>query len=105
MTTDDLTTAERVTAKAIYDILVLQAGARDNESMRGQFEYFYGARQDLAEFRFGGLLGFGGKIWWTNYDGWYVNNNRSDAEATAIIERTNAALAQFNTVRQQAHKR
>ena len=102
MPADKLTTAERVTAKAIYDILVLQAGAPDNESRRGQFEYFYAERLNLEEFHCQGLLGFGGKVWYTPYQGWYVSSNRIAAEATAIIERTNAALEQFNTERQQS---
>jgi hypothetical protein len=99
------TAVERAAANAIYDVLVELAGAADNDSMRDQFAYFYPKCASLAEFRFMGLLGFSGKIWWTNYQGWYVSGNRSDAEAVAITERTNAALERFNTDRQQSHKR
>ena len=104
MLIDDLSTAKRATADAIYDVLVAQAGGHDSESWRLQFARFYANRKELREFRFGGLLGFGGKIWWTSYRGWYVSGNRSDQEAVVIIERSNAALEHFNTKRQRSHK-
>jgi hypothetical protein len=63
------TAPERAAANAIYDVLVEWAGAPDTDSKRRQFEAFYPKHTSLGEFRFGGLLGFSGKIWWTSYRG------------------------------------
>ena len=73
----------------VYDILVRHAGASDRPRNRDMFIW----SQPTPEFRFGGLLGFGGKFWVNNgkvYISCYIEN--SDDEKRAIIEETNAAL-------------
>lgn len=100
------------TARAIYDILVAEAGA--NEADREDFVVFYGEtlrnrsggyRFGGGEYRFGGQLGFGGKIWYQDDTGWYVSCYREDETPgrLKVIERTNAALAKFNTPDQLIH--
>lgn len=49
-------------ANQVYDILVTHAGAP--EGMRDNFVYHWGTSD---EYRFGGLLGFGGKFWYPNF--------------------------------------
>jgi len=51
----------RPTADVVYDILVTHAGAP--ESMRDNFVHYWGT----PEYRFGGLFGFGGKFWYSNF--------------------------------------
>lgn len=49
-------------ANKVYDILVECAGARPNETERGDFVYAQNSRY-IGEYRFMGALGFGGKFW------------------------------------------
>ncbi len=49
-------------ANRVYDILIRYAGARDCADLRAQFVHYAGLPLDRKEFRFGGLLGFGGKV-------------------------------------------
>ena len=92
-------------AAVIFDVLVRLA--RASQSDLSQFAYFYAERGGRPgggddEFRFGGSLGFGGKIWWSRRRGWSVNCYRED-ETPARLETIKAvyeALAKFNTADQ-----
>jgi len=99
--------ADRARAKAIYDILVAQAGAADDEGDRYQFEQSYLDRESGfgLEFRFQGSLGFGGKIRYTPSTGWYIDCYREDEspQRNRVIASVNAALAQFNTAAQRSY--
>lgn len=82
----------RERAEAVYDILQREAGAPAG-SVRDSFVYIH-STEDCPEFRFGGLLGFGGK--------YRAPRNRVDCyqedetpERLAVIERTNAALQHY----------
>lgn len=86
-------------ANAVYDVLVKHAGADDTET-----EGVYSARTDFVfaqtdkyqpEYRFMGLLGFGGKFWRNGWeDRWYVYCYAEDLTPArqAAVDATNAAL-------------
>lgn len=86
--------SERETAQIVYDVLIREAGATNSESDRMQFQNFWDRSDDPDEYRFMGLLGFGGKFWNGRSD-WHVSCYPEDRtpERDAIIERTNSALA------------
>lgn len=65
-------TAEQ--AERVWVILEEYAGA--SRSTRDEFMYA-ATVAGITEFRFGGLLGFGGKFW-INCGRWYVNCYRED---------------------------
>lgn len=82
-------------AREVYDVLVEEAGADSREHTKESFARQQ-AEDHLAEYRFCGLLGFGGKFW--RYNGlWYVNCYREnlDGEAKDIITRTNQRLMEL----------
>lgn len=88
-------------AGRIYDILVFNAGSQ--ERMRDNFIYWLctqGKRN--GEYRFQGVLGFGGKFWLQRYrlDGqpeWFVNYYPEDKTRgrDRLVIRTNKALAEL----------
>jgi len=79
----------------IYDVLVRECGAQDNESMRGQWAAFWKRAESANEFRFMGALGFGGKVWVGRHEPPYVTCYPEDETASrqAMIEAANVALA------------
>ncbi len=84
-------------ANAAYDILIAEAGAREDD--RYGF-VFHTAKVDppTTEYRFMGHLGFGGKFWPAGYGRLpYVTCYRESEtpERLAIIEKTNAALTEL----------
>lgn len=85
-----LTTDE---ANAIWDVLVEHAGATEH----GREDFvFHQTDMRTDEYRFMGMLGFGGKFW--NYNGrWYVTAYPETVKfGTGLqqaIDATNAALA------------
>lgn len=95
--TAPLTTAQ---AHAVYDVLVQHAGADGTET-----EGVYSSRTDfifaqtdgyVAEYRFMGALGGGGKFRRSSWDDrWYVDCYREDLTPArqAAIDATNKALA------------
>lgn len=97
-------TAEQ--ANAIFDTLVTYAGAREDNR-----DYFVSiqTREHLTEYRFGGSLGFGGKVWRNTGhrpDGtwgecWYVSAYPEDIgrspDMRPAIDATNTALAALLT--------
>jgi hypothetical protein len=73
----------------IFDILL---EAKANENDRDSFIYHF-SEQGCREFRFGGVLGFGGKFY--NYlDRWYISCYPEDRtpEAARVIENINKKL-------------
>ena len=112
------TKAQTARANKIYSVLVELAGAYDHESDRWQFASHL-AEVEAAEldhtlpsgageeFRFGGSLGSGGKIWYGTSRGWRVNCYRKDETPATdtVIRATNASLEQFNTPAQRAETR
>lgn len=80
----------------VYDILVKLAGAIDDESNRAQFHHFWNERDQYREYRFIGLLGFGGKFWCDSRGGgWHVDCYSEDKTPyrKTVIQNTNSALA------------
>lgn len=80
----------------IWDILVAEAGASDSADMRFSFLHHAMSGQ-WTEFRFGGKLGWGGKVR-DNCGKIYVtaySENETPA-VKEIIERTNKKLEKFN---------
>lgn len=73
----------------IYDILVADGGA----SERQRDEFISACEDGITEFRFKGLLGFGGKFW-INGAKWYVNCHREDdnVRRQAVIAKINRRL-------------
>ncbi len=86
-------TAEQ--ANAVFDVLVECADA--GEWQRDEFVQTH-VEGRCDEFRFQGLLGFGGKFWRTN-GRWYVSAYPEDIaaqpERQAVIDATNARLAEL----------
>jgi len=85
-------------ANKIYDILVEEAGASENN--RNEFIFAetkkpeeYNHTGGCAEFRFGGKLGFGGKFWNAN-NRFYVSAYSEETGTTQekIIESVNILL-------------
>lgn len=74
----------------VYDVLTGLLGAPERE--RASFICWWGDIQG-KEYRFCGLLGFGGKFWRTN-DAWYVNcyHENESPERIALIEEANTAI-------------
>lgn len=84
-------------ASAVYDILVRECGAHSDERSRDEFIYEQTRDRPTSEYRFQGLLGFGGKFW--NLPGrgdraWSVSCYKEDRdpEITAMMEGANTAL-------------
>jgi hypothetical protein len=84
-------------AEKIYDILCEHAGcyrAKEGETDLSRMSFIrYATEGTWTEFRFGGSLGFGGKVW-NNAGHWYVSCYYEDEgkKQTKIIGKTNAAL-------------
>ena len=80
-------------ANEVFDILVAECKAP--ESQRDQFVY-HQTKEVVREWRFGGLLGFGGKFW-RNDDRCYVNYYPEDErpEMVEAKERADKRLAAF----------
>jgi len=79
-------------ANLIYDILVQDCAAA--ESMRDSWLYHQTNKEELTtEWRFSGLLGFGGKFW-RNMGKWYVDGYQEDytPERKKLIAATNKKL-------------
>lgn len=88
-------TAEQ--ADAIFEILKQECGA--SEFHRGQFPHFVVGRPSLgiAEFRFQGDLGFGGKFYCDSRGHWRVDCYSEDRTPArqAMIDRAMARLAEI----------
>lgn len=84
----------REKAQYVWDILVRTCGAP--ESMKEDFllEIQYGL-EELREYRFQGSLGFGGKIWFSHQQSFYVTCYKEDEtpERLAAIQEANKELA------------
>lgn len=80
----------------IYDVLVEECGAPEGQDYRTDFAVHFPA---CVEYRFGGALGFGGKVWWS-HDKLYVTCYPEDRtlERDTMIEHANARLASFVTL-------
>lgn len=81
-------------ASAIYDVLVQRCKASDRDREKDNFAYSHTQREHIPhEWRFGGVLGFGGKFWNTE-SRWYVSaySEDCDPETRLIIAETNEVL-------------
>lgn len=88
-------------ANKVYDILVQECGAKDDQYDREHFVQKQTAEQ-VTEWRFCGKLGFGGKFWRHGGVGWlfvtreqmYVDCYQEDRtpERKAMIEAANKRL-------------
>lgn len=90
----------QVPHRAIWDILVKHCGAPDYvEARQYSFEYHW---PECREFRFGGDIGSGAKIW-ASGDRWYVSiytemySPEQLAERRERIARANTELAALRT--------
>jgi hypothetical protein len=82
-------------ANAVWDVLVQHAGA--SEDMRDMFVSTQ-QREVVAEWRFQGSLGFGGKFRRSGWDDrWYVDCYKEDVTPArqAAIDACNQALAEL----------
>lgn len=96
-------TMDAVLAHRIYGVLVEHAGAGDETTDWAQF--VIAQTNGCAEYRFMGVLGFGGKFWHnpiraklgTGPGPFYVNCYPEDLneKRRTVIDRTNAALAEL----------
>ena len=78
-------------ANLIYDILVRLCSAVEGD--RESFVFHLTGENPPVEWRFGGVLGFGGKFW-ANNNRLYVTCYREDetSKRRKVIDRTNDAL-------------
>jgi len=79
----------------IYDILIEECKASSEDYMRDMFLHSF---PECEEYRFQGNLGFGGKIWWRDYDKRMdVTCYREDEtpERLEIIQRVNKKLKEL----------
>lgn len=86
-------------ANRIYDVLIEHAGA--SESWRRDFVY-HQTHEHVPEYRFQGLLGFGGKFrrssrWYDKGESWRVDCYPEDRspERDKLVEATNKALSEL----------
>jgi hypothetical protein len=87
---DGALTAEQV--DTVFTILVEECGARPD--MAGEFRHLW---PECREFRFGGSLGFGGKVYaGSRFESPYVGQYPEDATVAsrAAIERANTRIAE-----------
>jgi hypothetical protein len=86
-----------VQANAVYDVVVALAGA--SERLRGQWLPYATSDNPIGglEFRFGGLLGAGGKLVYDSFRKIRVTCGKDDRNPArdAVIKATNEALAQI----------
>ncbi len=77
-----------------YSILVEHAGAPDNADQVATFTGYYLDSRSNAEFRFCGLLGFGGKFW-RNDQRYYISCYPEDRNTNRdrIIGKVNLLLS------------
>lgn len=96
MTPSEARQLDAEVADRIYDILVAECGARDDEDARRQFCGFAGdpKRSDCWASRFDGGLG---GVFWHDPDSWYVTGHPKldTADRLAAIDRANARLAEL----------
>jgi len=85
-------------ANKVYDVLVEECGANDSDMWRDMFVSHH-IKDDclwggVSEWRFQGLLGFGGKFWICTSRGWDVNYYREDAthERDQMMRKANERL-------------
>jgi len=84
-------------ADKVYDLLVAEGGAHDDDDSRRMFVDYHTSEQEAlgsTEWRFSGYLGFGGKFWVTREGQCYVTCYAEDATEykTSIIDSINAQL-------------
>lgn len=84
-------------ANKAFDILIKECGARDSEDDRNDFVR-YATSDHAYEYRFSGLLGFGGKIYFRRGEplcvGMYIED--STPERMAMQIRANGALSRLD---------
>lgn len=86
---------DEITAECIWDVLVETCRASKDALDRNSF-VSSAAGGRWTEWRFGGALGFGGKVW-NNAGRFYVNcyNEDKTPERAASIEAANVELAKI----------
>jgi hypothetical protein len=80
------------TANKIYDILVKECGAFEDE--RKNFVYRQ-TTEEIKEWRFCGKLGFGGKFWCSNSRYVTCYNEDETPKRRKMIEQANKLLAEL----------
>jgi hypothetical protein len=83
-------TLTREAAEAVWKVLVEEAGASDDDREM----FFHAQARGCTEYRFCGMLGFGGKFW-HNAGRWHVTCYPEDETVLKriVIERANKRLA------------
>lgn len=88
---------DRVFYRAVWDVLVVEAGASKNPTDKELFVRAYTqVEHPASEYRFCGSLGFGGKFW-RNDGCFYVSCYPEDRTPSrmATLERVNAKLREL----------
>lgn len=80
-------------ARRVFQILVEEVGAYNNEAGDQLADFIYHQEDECTEYRFGGMLGFGGKFWSDRV--WRVTCYPEDRtpEREAAMARANVRLA------------
>jgi len=88
-------------ASKIWDVLVEHCGAYDDNGLdRSRFIWCVAHGDDhCSEYRFCGILGFGGKFW-VNQGRWYVSCYREDEteRRSAVISETNRLIEKIRSM-------
>lgn len=86
-------TMTRAQSDAVYDILVADCGAIDDDTPFGGRSAFAAAQaQGCSEYRFCGVFGFGGKFWLQDFAVNYYPENATP-KLDQICDAVNAKLA------------
>ena len=80
----------------VYSVLVEHTGAPDNEDARFAFVFEFTGQRPTSQYRFGGILGFGGKFFFPAFNVSCYSEDRT-AEREAAIQATNVALKAMAT--------
>lgn len=93
-----LATITEDVAHRIFDILVDTCGQREDPDSRDSFVYGVSGERRWREYRFCGLLGYGGKVW-NSYRGFYVSCYQEDKTPLreAMMEAANIRLSKLYT--------
>lgn len=97
---------DETAAHRVWDVIVEKAGARESDREDG-VRYLTTASDFAHEFRFIGLLGFGGKVRFSDEHGAWIDCYREDRDEVkdAILSHVNERLALIVPTRAELYRR